>query len=138
MEIKYRIIKEHHLAVHKYIGKFSVEDYIYCVKKATSLPEWGYVQKVLNDLRNVDMKHAIPYMNKLFQVRKETIIKDLNTVLLVDNPEGTASAHLYMEKTMSKYRIGYCSTIEYAIELLNVRLSPNEIKDILNNLVLSY
>lgn len=134
MEIRYRIIKEHHLVVHKYTGKFSIDDYKYCVKKIMDLPEWAYVRKVLNDLRGMDLKQSIVHMNELIKIRQEIIIKDLNTVLLVDNPEATASAHLYMEKLMNKYRIGYCSTIEYAIELLNIKLSQDEMEDILNNL----
>lgn len=134
MEIKYQIFKEHQLLVHKYTGKFSSSDYIKCVLKVMQLPEWKYVTKVFNDLRDIDFFLAVTKINELTQFREGIIKKELLTVLLVDKPETTASAYLYMERLKSKYRVWYCSTFEFAIETLSLNMNETELKNILDNL----
>ncbi len=135
MEIKYQIIKEHQLLINKYYGVFSVSDYYHCVVKMMQLPDWAYVTKVLNDLRDVAFLFSVlKKMDELAQIRKGTIRKELQTVLLVDTPETTVSAHLYAEKLSDMFNIWYCSTIEFAIEILSLEMGEKELKNIIDNL----
>ena len=81
------------------------------------------------------MNHAASELNHLIDFRDQTLQKRYNTVHLVDSPMATAFSHLYSEKLNQKgFHYNYCSTIEHALNLLELDIIAIEMEDILKNL----
>ena len=135
MEIQYQIIKEKHLLVQKYVGDFSIEHYATYINILIKEPEWKYVKKILTDLREANLDLALVDLDKLIKIRDKIIRKKYLNVFLVDQPVSTAITHIYQDSLVKKeYDYKYCSTIKYALGLLELNENINEMERILKNL----
>ncbi|NQU51825.1 MAG: hypothetical protein HQ522_04740 [Bacteroidetes bacterium] len=133
MEIQYQIIKENNLLIQKFIGSFSIEFFAIYIDKLIENQEWKYITKVLTDCRETNFETAFKNLDKMSRIRTEAIGGNILNILLVDKPVTTAVAHLYIDK-LKKYDYEYCSTLDYALVLLELNEYKNEIEDLLMNL----
>ncbi len=139
MEIQFQIFKDKNLLIQKYKGSFSIENYKAQVVNMVNNPDWKYIDKVLVDLRNINVKNVLQHIEELAEIKENIIKKKHVTVHLVDEPSTTVFSHLYKEELKEKnYNINYCSTIEKAIELLNSNTSKKELEEMISNLNSSF
>ena len=138
MEIQYQFFIEDSLLVQKYIGDFSIEDHMTYINNILKNPKCKCVKKVLSDFRKVKPDLTLEIIEKLTKFRIETIRKKYLNVFLVDNPKSTVIAHLYQQELLNynycRTTYEYCSTIDFAINLLKVSVTTNKMEYILNNL----
>ena len=138
MEIQYQFFKEDNLLVQKYIGDFSIEDHMTYINNLLKNPKCKCIKKVFSDFRKIKPDLTLEIIEKLTKFRIETIRKKYLNVFLVDNPESTVIAHLYQQKLLNynycRTTYEYCSTIDYAINLLKLSETKIKMGDILNNL----
>ena len=135
MEVEYKIVKEYNLLIQKYTGVFSYEHYFEYVKRVKENPDWDYVEKIITDLRNIDLNIFYENIDYLVKFRNENIKKNYYNVFIVDSPMSTAIIHLYKEKLNSRrYQYEYCSTLEFALAKLDLKDKKEEIKGIMESL----
>lgn len=120
MIVKYKILEENELLIIKFIGDFSIEDYSKYVLKLIKQPHFDDINSVLTDLRNTKSDMAFKNLHVLIKFRKNNIKNNYLNVMIVNDPLTTAAAHLYKEYLKELYNYEYCSTVEYAIELLGL------------------
>jgi aspartyl/asparaginyl-tRNA synthetase len=133
MKIKYEFINEENLLIQKYIGEFSFNDYMDYINIILEKDDWNNVEKILSDFRSIDLDNAINELDKLVNLRKETIKKNYKNVFLTNNPNTTVFAHLY-QNSLDRYNYNYCSTIDYAIKILDLKISDKKLENIIDNL----
>ncbi|NOR28015.1 MAG: hypothetical protein GQ540_05755 [Lutibacter sp.] len=139
MEIQFQIFKEKNLLIQKYKGNFSIPKYKAQVIKIINNPDWKNIDKVLVDLRNINLKNVLQHIEELVEIKENIINKKYVTVHLVDEPSTTVFSHLYKEELKEEsYNINYCSTIEKAIELLKSNTSKRELEEMISNLNSSF
>lgn len=135
MEVDYKIIKDYGLLVQRYKGVFNFDEFVSYSKKVMADPEWEYVDKIITDIRGADVTQFYEKMDNLLKYRKEVIRKSFVNVLIVNNPLSTVTAFLYKDRLSNySYRYEYCSTVEYALELLKLEDKFEEISAVLNSL----
>jgi hypothetical protein len=134
MEVQYQIVIEKKLLIQKYTGNFSIKHFANHVKKIIKNPRCKYIRKILSDFREVNLEISQKRKNKIIQIRKKILKKDVLHVFLVDKPFNTFAIHLYTEELKDKYNNKYCSTLDYALKLLKLSENKDEIEKILNSL----
>jgi hypothetical protein len=135
MIVKYQIFKEKHLLVARYEGNFCLKRYKEHVLKVVDAPDWDLVNKILIDLRLLEVQFKIDDIKTLVDIKKNIIKKEHISVQLVDKPMITALSHLLQEEFKNlDLTTEYCSTIKKAIELININFKENELIEILDNL----
>ena len=132
MTIKYQIFIEEELIVVRYIGDFSVAEYMTFVKEIIDTNEWKAVSKGLTDLREANLKVAYKNMSQIVKFRKIFENKTFSHVYLVDNPTSTAITNMYINTIKTNYR--YCSTLKFAVKLLGLKKTETEVEKILSNM----
>ena len=139
MIIKYQTFVEKQLLVVRYEGAFCIDRYKQHVLKIIETPEWNSIYKILVDLRLVEIDFKIEDVAILVDIKKNVIKKEHISVQLVDKPMITALSHL-MQAEFKNFDLTteYCSTIEKAIELLNVNYREKEVIKLLDNLELVF
>ncbi len=121
MIANYKILKKQDLLVQKYECRYCFDDLFEHIKKVASDPDWQKVDKIITDLRGVDLDIFYKEMEKFLNFRKTNIAKPYVNVFIVDAPLATAVAHLYKNKlNCEKNQYEYCSTVEYAISFLGL------------------
>jgi len=135
MDVKFRIVKDWNLLIQKYTGVFSYDPYFEHIKRVTNDPDWKYVDKIITDLRNIDLEMFYKNMDYLIKYRNENIKKNYYNIFIVDAPLSTAIMHLYKKKLNSlRYKYEYCSTLEFALAELKMEDKKEKIKSILENM----
>ena len=134
MKSDYKILKEHKLLVQKYAGVFCFDELYEYIKNVMKDPDWNDVEKIITDLRNIDLKVFYDNMNNFLKFRDSNVMRSYYNVFLVDKPLPTAVVHLYKEQLNSeKYKYEYCSTVDYALSFLELSDKKAEIESILDN-----
>ena len=139
MIINYKILKDKNLILKKFIGPFTVEELINQFKVLAADPDYVYVNRMLSDTRevNVDLLFKnISQLSEVTSIREQLLNKKLYSVILVDKPNPTAATFYYVDELNSKNvrNIHYCSTMEYALDLLLLTDSQDEIEALLKNM----
>lgn len=136
MEIKYQIIKDANLLIKKFYGDWSNKDYESFLKVITVEPDWKFVNIMLSDLREANIEHAFDDISSGAEMVKKYLKTSPKNVFLVDEPIATAIVYLYKQESesISKQSHNYCSSLDCVIELLELKISKHELKNILNNL----
>ena len=135
MIIKYQTFVNKHLLVIKFEGEFCIDRYKEHVLEIVQKPEWDSINKILLDLRLVEVNFDIEDVNTLVEIKRNVIKKEHLSVQLVDKPIITALTHLIQSEFINlNLTTEYCCTIEKAIELLNVDFKEEEVTKILDNL----
>ena len=135
MEIYYKILNEFNLKIHKFKGDFSYEQYYVYMRDIISKKEWKNIKNVITDLRECNLEPAFDDLEKLVSFRDLIIKSKYCNIFIVDNPSSTVITHLYQEDlTEKEYDYKYCTTVEYAIELLALTDKREEIEHTLNNI----
>ncbi len=132
MEIHYQEFEEEKLLVIKYVGNFSIQKYIDIISNYNYELKF---EKILTDLRETNIEDVLSGLKKMKEVNRDIEDKTFFHVYLVDTPKNTAIVDIYINSKTSKnkeYR--YCSTLNYALNLLELDMSENEIAYILSNL----
>jgi len=135
MNATYTIVKDYNLLIQKYTGVFCFDEFFEYLKKVTADPEWQIVNKIITDLRDINLDAFYNDMDNFVKYRKENIKNSYVNVFIVNSPLSTVVVHLYKEKLNSKrYRYEYCSTIEYTLSLLGLEDKQKEIESIIEKL----
>ncbi len=134
MKIEYEFIEKEKLLIQKYSGEFSLEHYIAYVNTVLKTKEWNFVKKIFSDFRNIDFIKAFKELNKLTEIRDTAIKKKFVNIFIVDKPNTTAFANLYQENQAKEFNYNYCSTVDFAIKILNLQINKIEMEHILENL----
>ena len=97
--------------------------------------KWKNIDKVLTDMTDANLQSALDRLGKLIEFRIDSVDQEYYNVFLVADPQTTAITHLY-QKRLKDYNLAYdyCSTIEHAIELLELDYSTIEMKMKINSL----
>jgi hypothetical protein len=137
--INYKILKDKNLILQKFTGPFTVEELINQFKVLAADPDYVYVNRMLSDTRevNVDLLFKnISQLSEVTSIREQLLNKKLYSVILVDKPNPTAAIFYYVDELNSKNvrNIHYCSTMEYALDLLLLTDSQDEIEALLKNM----
>ena len=97
------------------------------------------LEKVLNDFRNASIAFDLRDLPDILKLRvnySEGFKNSLLAVYLVQEVKETVFTTLYAKEVppnISKVKI--CSTIEFAIKLLGLSMTPEELESKINNLV---
>ena len=135
MQIQYQIFKEKNLKIHKFSGLFSIEFYNAYMIEIINNTEWKYVKRVITDLRECTFNMNLEDIEKLVKFRDTVVKSTYRNIFIVNNPSSTAVVHLYQQDLMKKkYDYEYCSTVNHAIELLELEEFNEEIVFAINNL----
>ena len=136
MIIKYQSFINLNLLIVSYEGDFCIDRYKEQVLDMVQQPEWEFIDKVLVDLRFCKVDMQIDDISKLADIKKNIIKKKHKSVQLVDKPMITALIHiLQIEiKDSKSFDTEYCSTVDKAIDLLDLKFNVIELNKILNNL----
>ena len=135
MKIEYQIFKDKNLKIHRFIGKFSFEHYGAYMQKITKQPDWKYVKRVITDIRGGIFNIDYNQIKQLVDFREKIIKKSYKNVFIVNDPSSTALTHLYQEDLLKReFDYQYCSTVEHAIELLNLEQYSTDIEYAIENL----
>jgi hypothetical protein len=146
MEIRYQLLKKENLLIQKFIGFFSINDYLkynkHIIKKFSSI----LIKKVLIDFRELTFAEdmdKIPdsfneKLNRIVEIRKkinknEHKNKGVTLVILVDKPLPTVIALLFVN-SFTSMDYNYCSTASKVCELLKLPFLHDNLENILNNL----
>ena len=111
MQIEYEIFKDLNLLILRFSGNWSLDQYKYSVNNVIHDKDFESVQKVLSDFRELNLDDAITQIKELVEIREKTIKKNYIHVRIVNG-----------------------STIDYALKLLNINISIDEIENLLDNL----
>jgi len=135
MKIEFQFFPDMQLLIQRYLGDFSFDHYPAYMYEMMKDPHWEKVERVLTDIREVNPKEAIANLSKLIKFRDEVVGKKYLNVFLVSAPLATATVHLYQDPLAKKdYDYQYCSTLEYALELLELESTKSEMEPLLENL----
>lgn len=135
--INYEIFKEQKLIIVKYLGNMTepllISFIVFIFDKIKNEP----VNLLLNDFRESFFDFDLKQLRNIIKVRIEKASEEnyLKAVHLIENVQQTTYSVLYNEMLQTKYvDINICSTIEYAINLLGLELSVNELENKINSL----
>lgn len=135
--INYEIFKEQKLIIVKYQGNMTepllISFIVFIFDKIKNEP----VNLLLNDFRESFFDFDLKQLRNIIKVRIEKASEEnyLKAVHLIENVQQTTYSVLYNEMLQTKYvDINICSTIEYAINLLGLELSVNELENKINSL----
>jgi hypothetical protein len=150
MEISYQLFEKEKLFVQKYIGLFSLEEYIRYTRFIISRYPSVVVEKVINDFRDLDIKDPNTsfhgdfnnMLDKITSVRRdlnnnELKNKEVTLVFWVDKPLPTVIAHLFV-KLFSDKNYHYCSTIKNIMTILQLPQQFKNLNAIVANLENSF
>lgn len=133
MKYKYQFYKEFELLIIQYKDEYHIEAYLQSQLEIQSHNQWSECLKILIDIHSVSFPKAITIVNELMQARKNEKIHDYRLAYLVENPKSIVITHLYIDK-LNNPNYKYCSTPEAIIAHLNLKLSSNELDNMLQEL----
>lgn len=134
MELYYKYFEKEHLLVQKATGEWSTEVYKEYVKVVYQNPLMKGVNKILSDLRELNMKKALDDLDTIFELRNESSNLNYVSVVLINDPIGTVVTHLYQQKVnVGGLKHHYCTTMPQALNLLGLRFTEKEIQTLLKN-----
>jgi len=134
MEIRYKFLSDYNLVIQKFKGEFSIDQYKVHVFEIINDERFRHINKSLFDLRETTLqKINKPILDQLIEIRDIMNVHDLTSVFLVDSPNTTVLAHLYIDK-IKKKNYKYCSTISKALDLLELSAIKTEIEHALEGL----
>jgi hypothetical protein len=146
MQIKYQLFKDDCLLIQKFIGVFSLEEYLGFNRYVNKELLVFSIKKVLNDFRELklienDSDRLSDFninLEKVIEVRKNIIrndpkARDVNLVFLVDDPRPTVMAHSFVNY-FSGLNYNYCSSASKAIQLLDLPEPFYKLERIIENL----
>ncbi|SDW10197.1 hypothetical protein SAMN05444411_10173 [Lutibacter oricola] len=135
MIINYQTFTEKNLLIIRYEGDFCIDKYKAQVLDIVAKPEWNSIHKILVDLRSVEVEFELEDIQTLVDIKKNIIKKEHLSVQLVDKPMITALSHL-LQTEFSNYDLTteYCSTVNKAIELLDINFNVKDLTNTLENL----
>jgi hypothetical protein len=136
MDIFYQIFEKENLIIQKFTGQWDINKYEFYISLSIQTIDYKNIKKVLTDLREVEMKTIFNDIENIKLLRNKLLIKQFLNVHLVTSPIPTAFSALYKEKSNGKkgITIEYCSTIQYAIQLLNIQMSIEEMESKISSL----
>ncbi len=135
MEINFRIFKDRNFFIQKFKGNWSNKDFEDLLKRLVNDPDWKFVKIGLTDLREVNFEQVdINNIITIANIRKEFMQEMPHDVLLVNKPMSTAMVHLYTEEFKKSNQYIYCSSVNHAIEKLELSETKEEIENILKDL----
>jgi len=164
MKIFFQFLKDQKILVQKFVGDWSTPDYENYVKSSldksqinrnelTSYLAMNHngnslfsvaeqqglkpeeIEKVLSDLRDVNLANAIKDVGSLIRIRDFIPNSKFVNVLLATTPISTAASQIYRNKLKeSGENYYYCSTLNRVIDIMKIEISENELECLLNNL----
>ncbi len=135
MEIKFQIIPEQNLIVHKLTGDFDMDCYTQYSETIVQCPEWNKVDKMLSDIRGLNTINAPNCIDFMAKIRREVYKREYINILLVDTPLTTAHSHIYKTCIQTdKFRYKYCSTLKHALTILDIEMTEKQAEEYLLNL----
>lgn len=140
MNFYFQVFEKENLIIQKLVGEWDIEQYDDYIEMSIKTMNLNNVTKVLTDLREAKMDKALKDIEAVIVVRKKLPIKNFTNVHLVTTPILTVIAELYKQNLQSNNQkaIEYCSTIEYAIGILQLQLTSEEIETRIKNLKNKY
>ena len=150
MEIRYQLFEKDYLLIQKFIGLFSIEDYLSYNGQVSKELSLSPVKKVLLDFRDLlftETNDKMPSdfrekINKMVEIRKninqnEHKNREVTLVILVENPLPIVIALLFTN-SFSDSNYNYCLTAEKAIGILDIPSYKDNLENIILNLENSF
>jgi len=135
MKVKYQIFKTLNLEVLRFVGDWSTSVLKAFVEKLITEQDYNFVERILIDFREVNLKPAVIDVKDLIDFRKTIAPEKHKIVHLVNTPRSTAISHLYQDGlNQAGFDCCYCSTIEHALTFLELDMETIEMEDILKSL----
>jgi hypothetical protein len=130
--IRYKYIEQEKLLIIKFTGKFTHQSLAAFIEFLFPSIKNQMPEKILNDFRNAEFDFDVLDIDEIIGVRNK----------FTDGPGKLKAVHLVHDSTSTVYStlfsrgvsgektyIQVCSTMEYAISLLGLSLSPSELED---------
>jgi hypothetical protein len=146
MEIRYQLFEKDNLLIQKFIGIFSIEDYLSYNSQVREKLSLSPVKKVLNDFRDLlfgenNEKFPVGFrekIDKMVEIRKninqqEHINEEVKLVIWVEHPLPTAFALLFTN-SFAGMDYSYCLTGERAADFLDIPSYRDNLENIIENL----
>jgi hypothetical protein len=129
MKIYYEFFEDQNLLIQKFLGDWSTEIYEKYIEVSLKTIDINKIEKILTDMRQVNLKPAADDEAKLIGIRNAIPNKHFINIYLVENPLTTAMSHIYQEKLMAAgLKYNYCSTMEQALKLLDLDIDVHEME----------
>jgi len=129
MIIHHQFIEDKNLLIQKATGEWSTEYYLKYVDSVFMHKKMANVQKILSDLRGINLEKAFKDVDLLIELREKMVKLDYLSVVLVSSPSSTAVTHLYQDKVTSKgFDHTYCGTMKKALSLLSIDIREKEME----------
>ena len=129
MNIVHDYIEEHKLLLIKWTGQWNLEEY----KKAINILIRNIkaidVQKIIQDITDLDLDISFNDLSQLVKIRKEIIKQDFKVVYITSKPKDIVFHHFHSKELKNKNLYMYCTTTEKALDLLLIRMSDFELKN---------
>jgi len=135
--INYEIFENQKLIIIKYKGELTEPLLIDFISFIFDKIKNTHVEFVLNDFRESIFSFNLNKLRNIIEIRNNNAKQGVSfkTVHLIDNVHQTTYSVLFKEIIEKKYAvINVCSTIDYAIDLLNLDFSANELENKINML----
>ena len=133
MNNRYKIYPELNLGVAKLEpGMKSFEELYQLAKDFRGDPDFSKVYYQLTDMRGCNFDFDIPKISRMVSLIEESQEFDNQQigVYIIDNPIETAYVQMYQKAL--KYKRDFCSTIEKSFSLLDLKISFEEFKKLIN------
>lgn len=134
MKIVYQYIAHKKLLIQKYSGKACHDTYKQHLERILKEPFSKDIRYVLSDLTEMEVDDVVKSVIQTSTSRNNKVTIPFKEVLLVTAPATTAFATLLQRIGSDNAVFHFCSTIEKAISLLNVSLTPDEVLMLLEDL----
>ncbi|MBP1672287.1 MAG: hypothetical protein H6Q25_102 [Bacteroidetes bacterium] len=134
MTIYFQFFEAENLFLQRFVGKWKsniYEDFIL----ANANQETNKIRKIATDFRELIIPPDLNDLNILRNITKKIELQDYFNIQIVNDPIMTAVAQLY-QITDKPQNVNYdiCSTLQYAINFLNIDMTPHELEQRFKNL----
>lgn len=86
----------------------------------------------------MDVGATVEYLDEMSNVCQNIIRKNYLNVFFTNTVSDTVFSHLYQKVKLHKYNYFYCTTVGYAVQLLNIDMNEGEMTEILQKPELLY
>ena len=135
MKILSEYIEEHKLLLNKWVGQWSKKEYKKAIDSFNKLGKTTDIKNIIQDITDLDFDiNSIELIDWLVEIRKKIKDTDFKVVYITGKPQDVVFSHLYAEGLQNTNSYRSCSTINKALDLLQISLSLSDLEDKISKL----
>ena len=130
MNVQHDYIKEYSLLINIWTGQWSEVDYQKVLIHFGKLRETTTIKNIIIDISNLDFEfNDIKYIDELVQISKKIKNKDYRVVYITSKPQDVVFTHLYANELQITNSYLGCSTVEKALDILQIKIPLNDFEN---------